>query len=154
MKTIIIDSNNLIHKIPEYRKLFLENPESVQLTLIESVKSKMKGNFEIIFVFDGFGNLKRKNVEYSGNNSADNVIRKFIEDNYIKKAIFVVSSDSEITRLAKICGCEIKKSEDFWRELNPHITKGKNINHLLYKENEKPDRISKKELEEYKKYFT
>ena len=154
MKTIIVDSNNLIHKISEIKKLFLESPESAQLTLVESVKSKVNKNYKLIFVFDGFGNIRKNNVYYSGKISADEVIRKYIEDNYDKKTLTVVSSDAEIQRLAKVCGCEVKKSEDFWRELNPSPTKNKNINQLLYKDGEKPDRISKKELEEFKKYFT
>jgi predicted RNA-binding protein with PIN domain len=154
LKTIIIDSNNLIHKISEIKKLFLESSESAQLTLMESVKSKVNKNYKLIFVFDGFGNIRKNNVYYSGKISADEVIRKYIEDNYDKKTLTVVSSDAEIQRLAKVCGCEVKKSEDFWRELNPSPTKGKNINQLLYKDGEKPERISKKELEEFKKYFT
>jgi predicted RNA-binding protein with PIN domain len=154
LKTIIIDSNNLIHKISDLRRLFSESSESAQLTLIESVKSKVNKNFKLIFVFDGFGNIKRNYVYYSGKITADEVIRKYIEENYSKKSLTVVSSDAEIQRLAKICGCEVKKSEDFWKELNPSPAKGKNINHLLYKEGEKPDRISKKELEEFKRYFT
>lgn len=154
MNTIIIDSNNLIYKVTEFKRLFSENPESTQLTLIESVKSKVNKNYKIVFIFDGFGNIKRNNVEYSGKLSADDVIKKYIENNYSKKTLTVVSSDAEIIRLARVCGCEVKKSEDFWKELNPSPTKGKNINQLLYKDGEKPDRISKKELEEYKKYFT
>lgn len=154
MKTIVIDSNNLIHKISELKRLFSESSESAQLTLIESVKSKVNRNYKLIFVFDGFGNIKRNYVFYSGKISADEVIRKYIEDNYSRKTLTVVSSDAEIQRLAKVCGCEVKKSEDFWKELNPSPAKGKNINQLLYKEGEKPDSISKKELEEFKKYFT
>lgn len=154
MKTIVIDSNNLLHKVPEFKKLFGENPESAQLTLVESVKSKVNRNDKIIFVFDGFGNIKRNNITYSGKKSADDVIKNYIEDNYEKNILIIVSSDTEITRLARVCGCEVKKSEDFWKEINPSPAKGKNINQLLYKNGEKPDRISKKELEEFKKYFT
>lgn len=154
MKTFILDSNNLIHKIPELKKIFSGNAESAQLSLIESVKTKVNKNYKLIFVFDGFGSVKRSYVEYSGNKTADDVIRKYIEDNYNRKTICVVSSDAEIQRLAKVCGCEVKNSEVFWKEINPSPTKDKNINQLLYKDNEKPDRISKKELDEFKKYFT
>jgi predicted RNA-binding protein with PIN domain len=154
LKTIVIDSNNLIYKVSEFKRLFSENPESAQHTLIESVKSKVNKNYKLIFVFDGFGNIKKNYVDYSGKKSADEIIRKYIEDNYRKRTLTIVSSDAEIQRLAKVCGCEVKKAEDFWKELNPSPTKGKNINQLLYKEGEKPDRISKKELEEFKKYFT
>jgi predicted RNA-binding protein with PIN domain len=154
MKTIIIDGNNLIHKIPSIKKTFLISPEAAQLSLVESVLSKHKSKDKIIFVFDGFGKISKENVIFSGKMSADEVIRKFIEDYYNKKIITIVSSDNDIIRLAKICACEVIKSEDFWNIQEKSPLKGKNINQLLYKEGEKPDRISKKELEEFKKYFT
>ena len=154
MNTIIIDCNNLIHKIPGFKKIFSENPESAQLSLIESVKSKVKTKSKIIFVFDGFGKLLKKDVVYSGKLSADDVIKKYIEENYQKNNLTLISSDNEITRLAKVCSCDVKRSEDFWSELNSINYKEKSINQLLYKEGEKPDRISKKELDEFMKYFT
>ena len=154
MKTIVIDSNNLIHKVPEFKRLFSENPESAQLSLIDSVKSKANKNYKLIFIFDGFGNIRKNYVNYSGKKTADEVIRRYIEEYYEKKSLSVVTSDNEIQRLAKVCGCEVIKSEDFWNSINKENIKNKNINHLLYKEGEKPDRISKKELEEFKKYFT
>jgi predicted RNA-binding protein with PIN domain len=154
MKTIIVDCNNLIHKIPVFRKKFTEQMDSVVFSLVEAVKSKVK-NFRLIFVFDGFSDIKKHNVIFSGKSTADEVIRRYIEDNYNIESITVVSSDYGITNLAKMCGCEVKKSEDFWKELNPpSSSKNKNINQLLYKNGEKPDRITKKELDEFKKYFT
>jgi predicted RNA-binding protein with PIN domain len=155
MKTIIIDGNNLIHKVPEYKKRFQENKEATALSLIESVKSKIKRT-KIVFVFDGFGDIKMNNVIFSGKLTADEVIRKAIEDNYEKKQFTVISSDAGITGLARICGCEVKTSEEFWNEIKPKtVQNNKNINQLLYlDENEKPERITKKELNEFKKYFT
>ena len=154
MRTIIIDGNNLIHQIPELKKRFQENKKTVVLSLIKTVKSKIK-KVKLIFVFDGYGD-NSNNIIFSGNSTADEVIRKIIEDNYEKKILTVISSDRGITNLARICGCEVKTSDDFWKELNPASgTKNKNINQLLYlEEKEKPDRISKKELDEFKKYFT
>lgn len=154
MKTIIIDCNNLIHKIPGLRNRISGQMDSVVLSLVEAVKSKVK-NFRVIFVFDGFSDIKKNNVIFSGRFTADEVIRRYIEDNYEIESLTVVSSDKGITNLAKICGCEVKKSEDFWKELNPPASsKNKNINQLLDKNGEKPERITKKELDEFKKYFT
>ncbi len=154
MKTIIIDCNNLIHKIPGLRNRISGQMDSVVLSLVEAVKSKVK-NFRVIFVFDGFSDIKKNNVIFSGRFTADEVIRRYIEDNYEIESLTVVSSDNGITNLAKICGCEVKKSEDFWKELNPPASsKNKNVNQLLDKNGEKPERITKKELDEFKKYFT
>jgi len=154
MRTIVIDCNNLIHKIPAYKKKFREQKDAVALSLIESVKSKFNHN-KIIFVFDGFSDIQINNVIFSGKITADEIIRKYIEENYYREPVSIVSSDTGITNLAKICGCEVKSSEEFWKELKPSPKKkDKNINQLFYPDGEKPDRITKKELDEFKKHFS
>jgi len=155
MKTIIIDGNNLIHKMPNLKGRLTENPEAAQLSLTETVKSKIKKGEKVIFVFDGFSStIKSKNIIFSGSKTADDIIRKYIEDNYQKNVIKVVSSDMEILRLAKICGCEVIKSEDYIKEIRNTVSKGKNINHLLINDSEKPDGMSKKDFEFFKNNFT
>lgn len=157
MKTIIIDSNNLIHKIPHLKNLFTKDKEAAQLALIESVKANSNRNEKIIFVFDGFGKFSKSAVIFSKNISADEVIRKRIENFGDYKKLKVVSSDSGITNLAKVCGCEVQKSEDYWNKLNksPSLFDGKNINqNYIYDKPEKPERVNKKDMEEFKKYFT
>lgn len=157
MKTIIIDSNNLIHKIPVLKNLFLKDKEAAQLALIESVKARSGKNEKIIFVFDGFGKIKNPNAIYSNNTTADEVIRKRIENFSNFKQLKIVSSDNEILNLAKVCGCDFRKSEEFWDELNgkKSLYEGKNINqNYLYDKPEKPDRMNKKDIGEFKKYFS
>lgn len=158
MNTIIIDGNNLLHKIPSLKKNFTSNPDNTRRTLVEAVKGRMKIKAKIIFVFDGHSDDRVQNVIYSGTKTADEVIRKYIEDNYERNAIKVVSSDNEITSLAKVCGCEVSTTENFWNEINTSSpTKGKNINQLyIYDkdEKEKPSGISKKDFNEYLKHFT
>lgn len=153
MRTIIIDGNNVIHKMQGIRKLFSENPESAQLTLYESIKSRLNKNDKLILVFDGFSNIKSPNILFSGVKKADEVIRRYIEENYNKKSIAVVSSDNEILSIAKACGCEILKADDFIVERK--IKSTDNINHYLpKKEDEKPDGMSKKDFDFFKKHFS
>ena len=153
MRTIIIDGNNVIHKMQGIRKLFSENPESAQLTLYESIKSRLNKNDKLILVFDGFSNIKSPNILFSGVKKADEVIRRYIEENYNKKSIAVVSSDNEILSIAKACGCEILKADDFIVE--GKIKSTDNINHYLpKKEDEKPDGMSKKDFDFFKKHFS
>lgn len=158
MNTIIIDGNNLIHKIPAFKKSFGVNPDNSRRTLIEAVKGRLRIKAKIIFVFDGHGGEKLHNVIYSGTKSADSVIREYIEENYNKNVLKVVSSDNEIISLAKVCGCEVSTSEKFWDDLNPASPiKGKNINQLyIYDKNEKekPTGMSRKDFNEYLKHFT
>lgn len=157
MKTIIIDGNNLIHKVPYLKNIFLKDKETAQIALVESVKSRSSRNEKIIFIFDGFGKIEKPNAEFSNNFTADEIIRKRIEKFPNHKLLKIVSSDNEIIGFAKICGCEVSRSEVFWDELkeNNPLYEGRNINqNYIYDKKEKPDRFSKKDLEEFKKFFT
>ncbi len=157
MKTTIIDSNNLIHKIPHLKNLFLKDKESAQAALLELVKTKSNANESIFFVFDGFGKIKRPGVIFSNNITADEVIRKKIENFSDHKKLKIISSDRGITNLAKVCGCEVIKSEDFFKKLkcNEPVFKGRDINqNYIYDADEKPGRMNKKEMEEFRKYFS
>lgn len=157
MKTIIIDGNNLIHKVQHLKTLFMKEKTSAQLALIESVKSRLSGNEKVIFVFDGFGMIKGKDVIFSNEMTADEVIRNRIEKFNDHKKLKVVSSDNDIINLAKVCGCEVQKSEEFRNDINKtnSITAGKNINqNFIYNDSDKPERMSRKEIDEFRKYFT
>jgi len=152
MRTVIIDGNNLLHKMQNLKKLFASNPESAQLSLYETVKSKLSKNDKLVLVFDGFSNIKSSNIIFSGVKTADEIIRKYIEDNYQKKSIAIISSDNEITSIARACSCEILKSEDFVSEKK--TLKNENINHLMPKDNEKPEGMSKRDFDFFKNKFS
>lgn len=152
MRTVIIDGNNLLHKMQNLKRLFKENPESAQLSLYEAVKGKLSRNDKLVLVYDGFSSIKSPNIIFSGVKTADEIIRKYIEDNYGKKSMAVVSSDNEILRIAQACGCEILKSEDFVSERK--IMKSDNINHVMPKDDEKPDGMSKKDFDFFKNQFS
>ncbi len=152
MRTVIIDGNNLLHKMQNLKRLFKENPESAQLSLYEAVKGKLSRNDKLVLVYDGFSSIKSPKIIFSGVKTADEIIRKYIEDNYGKKSMAVVSSDNEILRIAQACGCEILKSEDFVSERK--IMKSDNINHVMPKNDEKPDGMSKKDFDFFKNQFS
>ena len=154
---ILIDGNNLIHKSDSLKKLFQSDKEASMLSLIETVISRISRTDKAVMVFDGFGNFKKPNVHFSGKDTADNLIRKEIEKFPDHKKLKVVSSDNEITGFAKVCGCAVQRSEDFWKSLNASgkPSKEDNINQLyLYDKKEKPDRSSKKAFDFFKKQFT
>jgi len=151
-KYIVIDGNNLLHKISELRNLFYKNPESAQLSLLEKIKMKTGRDGKIVLVFDGYG--KENNIiTYSGKLTADEIIRRFIEDNHEKSSLTVVSSDAYITSLARACGCEVIKSENY-------LSAGKGDKPGAGKKepginnSEKPEYTSKKYFEEFKKFFS
>ena len=67
MKTLLIDGNNLIHKIPAVKSLFLKDKNASQLALLEAVKSKISRTDKLIIVFDGHGSFKKAEVIHSDN---------------------------------------------------------------------------------------
>lgn len=153
MRTIIIDANNLLYKVFKNKKVQSKN-DNERLSLVESVKSRIGNHDKVIFVFDGHGDTNNSSIIFSGNKSADTVIIKFIEKFSNHRLLTVVSSDNEIARFAKVCGCKVQSSEVYWQNIN-NPSKDKDINQLFqYDKDEKPSGISRKDLNEFRKYFT
>ncbi len=152
MRIVLIDGNNVLHKIHNLKKLFSENPEAAQLSLYETIKGKLSKQDKLVLVFDGFSNIRSQNIIFSGVKTADEIIRIYIEENYNKKTIAVISSDNDIISIARACGCEILKSEDFI--FGNKYDKNANINQVLPKDNEKPEGMSKKDFDFYKNQFS
>lgn len=148
MKTIIVDGNNLIHKIKKIKDLYLKDSTSAQLSLQESIKTYIEKNVKLIIYFDGTGSSRQKEIVYTGNDTADNLIKEYINKNYTKEKITVVSSDNEITRFARVCSCKVIKSEDFYKEIQ-----SSSIHFGIMDNSEKPNKITRKELEEFKRLF-
>jgi predicted RNA-binding protein with PIN domain len=149
MRTVIVDGNNLLHKTGNLKKLFSDNPESAQLSLYEQLKSKLYRSDKLVLVFDGFSGIKNENIIFAGSLTADEVIRKYIEDNYKKRTLALITSDNGIISIAEKCGVEILKSEDF-------ATGTKTISaKKTYKQEkqEKPEGISRKDFNFFKDKF-
>jgi predicted RNA-binding protein with PIN domain len=141
--TYLIDGNNVIHSITALQKQFLTDPEAAAKALVEMCKARLNKKVKIVFVFDGYGKSNSNSIIFSGNKKADEIICNLIESNYLREQITVVSSDREILSKAKVYGCEIMSSKQFKELLKGQITK-----------QEKPEYPTKKELEEFIKYFT
>lgn len=149
MRTVIVDGNNLLHKTGSLKKLFRENPESAQLSLYEQLKSKLQRNDKLVLVFDGFSSIKSDKIIFAGSLTADEVIRKYIEENYRKKALALITSDNGIISIAEKCGVEIMKSEEFAsgaKTINPKAT-------YKQEKQEKPESISRKDFNFFKDKF-
>ncbi len=121
MKKYIIDGNNLIGKIKFLSNLQSKNKQAVRektAHLIDRYFSDKKVG--VILNFDGFANqeivVSKIKIIYSEQNSADEKIKKQIEENN-KRNIVVISSDNNLKEFAKVCGCEIILSETFGKEI-------------------------------------
>ncbi|WP_337872455.1 NYN domain-containing protein [Ignavibacterium sp.] len=140
----IIDGNNLIGKISSLKKL--PDKQSAREKLVLLLEKYFLGKKIIVSLhFDGFENLPIKvsgiKIYYSQNRSADEIITNEIEKIKNTKSVIVISSDTEIASFAKVCGCQVKSSENFYKELIS--SKGKI-------DDEKPTDFNK---DEFKKLF-
>jgi len=123
MRHFIIDGNNLIGKMPSLFKLQKKDGQlsREKLAFILERYFVNKRNNTVSLHFDGFVNqvirVSNLKIIYSGKRSADDEIKHEIESINNKRNLIVVTSDHNILQFARVCGCEIKTSEEFSGEI-------------------------------------
>jgi predicted RNA-binding protein with PIN domain len=138
----LIDGNNLIGKIPQLRKIKDNLSRDRLILLLQRYLNSSKVKLTIFF--DGYPvETIKSNLEiiFSYNKTADECIKKRIENSVRNKNLIVVSSDCEVFAYAKECGCYPIKSEEFYKKL---------ISTNSINEDEKP---STSDINEFKKLF-
>jgi len=161
METVIIDAYNLMHKVSELRVLLDQDQDICVDTMIQKLSSHYFGKgIKIVLVFDGMGkNTTKYNIDVkfsktqAGNKyeNADEYIKHLINSSKHPKKTKVVTSDREISWYAKDSGCRIQSADSFWGEV-----KDKRILRMeqLRESKEKPDFVTKGEVEFFLKKFT
>jgi predicted RNA-binding protein with PIN domain len=127
VKHYIIDGNNLIGKIPPIKKLQNINKQASRERLAFIIgRYFLSGKNTVSLHFDGHANepikVSRVKIKYSGNKTADEKIKSEIEKSKNPKNIIVVTSDGNVAEFARVCSCEVIKSEDFRKKLFTRIT--------------------------------
>ena len=123
MRHFIIDGNNLMGKIPALFKLQKKDGQSSREKLSFILESYFinKKNNKVSLHFDGFVNqairASKLKIIYSGKRSADDEIKHEIEIEKNRRNLIIVTSDHNILQFARVCGCEIKTSEEFSKEI-------------------------------------
>jgi predicted RNA-binding protein with PIN domain len=123
MNKFLIDGNNLIWKIPELKNL--QKDESTRTSAREKLIFKLQRlsaekRIKITLFFDGAPHAKlggNVQVEYSYERKADELIREAIDKLKTKRTTTVVSSDRWITDYAKVNGCKVLTSDEFFASL-------------------------------------
>ena len=148
MKHYIIDGNNLIGKISFIKQLQKKDKQGSREKLsnmIDNYFSTRKA--KVTLHYDGFQQqpIKPENFKiiYSGNKTADDKIKNQIESSTNRKNIIVVTSDNNLIEFARVCSCDVVKSEEFARLM------------LATKDKDEDKRIKKmeNEIDEFKKLF-
>jgi predicted RNA-binding protein with PIN domain len=125
MKHFIIDGNNLIGKIPSIKNLQRNNRQASREKLAFLLGRYFStGRIMVSLHFDGHVNDEIKvagiKIKYSGSKTADDKIKNEIERSKNPKNITVVTSDNNVAQFARVCSCEVIKSENFSKQLFTH----------------------------------
>jgi predicted RNA-binding protein with PIN domain len=121
----IIDGNNLIGKIPSIKNLQRKNRQASREKLANLLgRYFSKGRNMVTLHFDGHVNetinVAGIKIKYSGSKTADDKIKNEIERSRNPKNITVVTSDNNVAQFARVCSCQVIKSEDFSKKLFAH----------------------------------
>lgn len=157
---LAVDGFNLIYKFPDLEELMvrgqLESAMQGLVALLVRMRKKYP-SYEVHIFFDGRRSrgdetfrdfINGIHCYYSIDESADYLIREFVESKMGRMQIRVVSSDKQVRQAAKGHGCEVQSSEEF-REWYAKITAV-----LKSEEPEKPTGgLSEKEVSDWMKVF-
>ncbi|OGU76924.1 MAG: hypothetical protein A2V93_00370 [Ignavibacteria bacterium RBG_16_34_14] len=121
MKHYIIDGNNLIGKVKKLSELQKKDKQSAREQLVYLLQNYFSGKkVKISLHFDGYENNRiniiNGKIIYSGSQTADEKIKDQISSSKNKRDIIVISSDNGIRDYAKVCGCSLMKSEEFYKQ--------------------------------------
>jgi predicted RNA-binding protein with PIN domain len=127
MKHYIIDGNNLIGKIKNLSVLQAKDKQSAREQLVYFLNNVFSGKkIKVSLHLDGFPgaalNISKGKIFYSESKTADEKIKDQITNTKNVKELVVISSDNGIRNYAKVCGCSLQTSEEFYKE---YISKNK-----------------------------
>ncbi len=122
MKIFIIDGNNVIGKDKQLMKIQKKDRQIVREKLAMMLDNNYQTSRNKIFLhYDGFENLQIKTskikIIYSNKKTADDMIRKQIENSDNPKNITLVTSDTSLIEFAKACRSSIIFSEEYLSNL-------------------------------------
>ncbi len=147
MITYLIDGNNLIGKIKSLSRIQKKSRQHSRERLAFKLDNFFRNKKHKVFLhFDGFPgeviNTDSIKIQYSENKTADERIKKQIEQISNRKNIIVVTSDTNLADFSRVCSCTVISSEEFSKEIMK-----------INEADEKQQRIDSMNNEEFKKIF-
>ncbi len=122
MKHYIIDGNNLIGKIISLNQLQKKNKQHSREKLAFLLSRYFnKKNTPVSLHFDGFENeairVSGIKIIYSCSSTADEKIKREIEQSKNPRNNILVTSDSNLAEFGRMCSCQLIKCEEFANQL-------------------------------------
>ena len=117
----ILDGYNIIHQIPQLTKGKLEDQRKNLISYIENKSPQGSSKNMVTVVFDGRADIysdqkpSSVNVIFSRDGSADDEIRKMVDNSKIKKNTVVVTNDRDIQYAVRASGASAMSVQHFFR---------------------------------------
>ena len=117
----ILDGYNIIYQIPQLTKGNLEEQRRGLISYIENKSPQGSRKNIVSVVFDGQADIwsykesSLVNVIFSKDGSADDEIRKIVDNSSFKKNTVVVTNDREIQYAVRASGASAISVQDFFR---------------------------------------
>jgi predicted RNA-binding protein with PIN domain len=163
MKIFVVDANNVIHKDSQIKRIFDTSPAGATAALLHQVEqyNSIYPKYKFLVFFDSIQQLFPKystiSLKWSSQGEdADTLIKKYVENSSKASTLTIVSSDSEVISNAKVHNCSVMTSEEFLAIIKPTTLKKSDSlqSKVSQSKSEKPNRITKKEMIEFKELFT
>lgn len=143
----IIDGNNLIGKIKSVMDLQRKDKQASREKLVFMLDRYFAGKKNSVTLhLDGHPNGRinsaKMKIIYSENLTADEKIKKQIENAASRKKTVVITSDANLAEFARVCSCKVIPSNEFAKMIT-------NMN----KEDDEESRIRQMNNEEFIKLF-
>jgi len=156
----LVDGYNVIHLIPDLKRLVSYDLERARHGLLQRMASFMAGRKgSMTVVFDGDGPNMHQSASYhkikvrfsSAPEKADPLIKRMIDKQEGKKSLTVISSDQAIFRYARLSGVSALTSHDFLQNISTPSGSGKSAATHIETKYERP--LSEDEVDEWMTLF-
>ena len=120
MRHYILDGYNIIHQIPQLTKGTLEDQRKGLINYIENKNPQGSRKNRVTVVFDGRADVWSDkhvsvvNVIFSRDASADDEIRKMVDDSSDKKNTVILTNDRAIQYAVRASGASAVSVQDFF----------------------------------------
>lgn len=142
----MLDGYNIIHQLPSLSPLKFDEQRQALLLLLDSKRPQGSSRNKVTVVFDGqpghvsLDTLSSIAVVYSQFETADDRIRRIVEDTTLKKNMVVVTNDRDVQYSVRGMGAQVTSVEEFFAKAhepkrspsqNVKTESGKNISKTL-----------------------
>ncbi len=159
----ILDGYNIIKQIPPLANMKLDEGRETLIRFIETKNPQGSYRNQVTVVFDGQGGSggyqqgAAVKVLFSWDESADDQIKRLVDNQENRKSLVVVTDDREIQYYVRALGAQVLSVADFWEKIkSPEMKSRRPKSKTLHVEDKKdiPKTLEAKINAEFEKIWS